>query len=68
MNTSLNLLKISITKMIAFELEVNRGTSFSDGEFGRQHEPNPKADRWFSADYRYGFIASEALAKCDRRT
>ncbi|MDJ0591398.1 MAG: hypothetical protein QNJ72_15605 [Pleurocapsa sp. MO_226.B13] len=33
MNTSLNLLKISITEAIAFELEVNCGTSFSDGEF-----------------------------------
>lgn len=61
MNISTNLLHISVAEAIKFELEVNysRGTGFSDGEFGRQHELNPKADQWFSADYRYGFIANQ---------
>ncbi len=62
MNSLINLLNISVAEAIKFELEVNysRGTGFSDGEFGRQHDLNPKADQWLSADYRYGFIAAKA--------
>ena len=64
MNTSTNSLNISVAEAIKLELEVNysRGTSFSDGEFGSQHELNPKADQLFSADYRYGFIAKRISA------
>lgn len=63
MNTLLNLLKLSVAEAIKFELEVNysRGTGFSDGKFGRQQDLYPKADQWFSADYRYGFIASTPI-------
>ncbi|MGD1920847.1 MAG: hypothetical protein ACFCAD_19370 [Pleurocapsa sp.] len=68
MNTSINLLNISVAEAIRLKLEVNysRGTSFSDGEVGRQYELNPKADQLFSADYRYGFIASKVYVyqKC----
>lgn len=62
MNTLLNLLNISVADAVKFELEVNysRGTSFSDGELGRQQDLYPKADQWFSADYRYGFINRRA--------
>ncbi|HEY9771744.1 MAG TPA: hypothetical protein V6C71_25150 [Coleofasciculaceae cyanobacterium] len=62
MNTLLSLLNISVTDAIKFELEVNysRGTSFSDGELNRRQDFYPKADQWFSADYRYGFINRQA--------
>ncbi|MGF1591160.1 MAG: hypothetical protein ACFCU7_18305 [Pleurocapsa sp.] len=62
MNSLINLLNISVADAIKFQLEVNysRGTGFSDGEFGRQNELNPKADQWLSADYRYGFITARS--------
>ena len=63
MNSLIDLLNISVDMAIKFELEVNysRGTSCSDGEFGREHDINPKADQWFSADYRYGFITAQVI-------
>lgn len=65
MNVLLNLLNISVAEAVRFELEVNysRGTSFSEGKFGRKNDLYPKADQWFSADYRYGFIAGETAVK-----
>lgn len=64
MNSLIDLLNISVAKAIKFELEVNysRGTSCSDGEFGGEHDTNPKADQWLSADYRYGFMTSNCKA------
>ena len=67
------MLNVSITDAFQFKLEVNysRGTSFSDGELAGQYNFNPKADQWFSADYRYGFIAHAsniAIAKQTTRT
>ena len=64
MNTLLKSLNISVADANKFELEVNysRGTSFSEGEYGRRQHLNPKADQWLSADYRHGFIASNTSA------
>ena len=71
MNSLINLLNTPVADAVKFQLEVNfsRGTGFADGEIGRQNNLIPKADQWFSADYRQGFIAPNssnmAIAKHD---
>ena len=58
MKTLIGSLNVSVAEAIRFQLEVNysRETNFSEGEYGKHHELNPKADRCFSADCRYGYI------------
>lgn len=69
MNTLLNLLNISVAEAVRFELEVNysRGTSSFNAELDKQYGLNPKADQWFSADYRNKFIAN-AVVKMARQS
>ena len=64
MHTLLNLLNTSVAEAIRFELEANysRGTSSFDAEFDRRYGLDPKADQWFSADYRNKCITSAIVS------